>query len=271
MQAFTHYILTKFNIVASWYKDCSEQEGGRHTTQMFHTQEWLNERIRLFETYCLPSVVNQTAPYLWLVEFNSLSDRVLLDKIEEWKQACPSLVPLFIEPYADDAAIVRDYIASHTTTDYIITTNLDSDDMIHRDFLVKIQKAFNQQDGQIIHYTSGLQYIEEKQILYSWQNATNHFYSYVEKSTSSPTTCVDIQHGAYSGYLEIGDHTEPGWIEVVHKCNVYNHAFELKPVLYNTKWTFNAQLKVDRLQFIKEYLQLNRRRIISLFSKNRAK
>ena len=264
---FTHYVLTKFNIVASWYKDCAEQEGGRHTTKMFHTPEWLNERIRLFEAYCLPSVVNQTASFVWLVEFNSKSDQMLLDRIEKWKKQCPFLVPLFVEPYADDAIVVRDYIAAHTSTDYLITTNLDSDDMIHRDFLAKVQQAFNHQDRKIIHYTSGLQYLEEDSLLFSWQNFGNHFYSYVEKMTSHPTTCVDIQHGTLSDYIEIGNHTEPGWIEIVHKCNVYNHAFVLKPVLYNTKQNFNAHLKINKWQFIKEYIQLNKRRIISLFFK----
>lgn len=269
-QEFTHYILTKFNIVASWYKDCSEQEGGRHTTKLFHTQEWLEERIRLFEVYCLPSVVNQTASFVWLVEFNSQSDRILLDRIEVWKQQCPFLVPLFVEPYADDAIVVRNYIAQHTSTDYIITTNLDSDDMIHRDFLAKIQKAFNHQDGQIIHYSSGLQYLEDRQILFSWQNFGNHFYSYVEKMTSQPATCVDIQHGSVNNYLEIGSHAEPGWVEIVHKCNVFNHAFVLKPICYNTSLNFNVNLKIDRFQFIKEYIQLNKRRIVSLFLSKRA-
>ena len=264
---FTHYVLTKFNIVASWYKDCAEQEGGRHTTKMFHTPEWLNERIRLFEAYCLPSVVNQVASFIWLVEFNSQSDRMLLDRIEAWKKRCPFLVPLYVEPYADDAIVVRDYIAQHTSTDYVITTNLDNDDMIHRDFLIKIQKAFKHQDGQIIHYSSGLQYIEDRQILFSWQNFGNHFYSYVEKSSSQPTTCVDIQHGKVNNYLEIGSHTEPGWIEIVHKCNVYNHAFELKPIWYNTKVTFNVHLNIDMVGFLLEYIKLNKRRVASVWNK----
>ena len=141
--------------------------------------------------------------------------------------------------------------------------------MIHRDFLLKIQKAFNHQDGKIVHYSSGLQYLEDRQILFSWQNFGNHFYSYVEKMTSQPTTCVDIQHGDVNNYMEIGSHVEPGWIEIVHKCNVYNHAFILKPVWYNTKVVFNVHLSINLVGFLLEYLKLNKRRVASIWNKIR--
>jgi len=265
MKEYTHYLLTKFNIVASWYKDCAEQKGGRHTSQIFHTQEWLNERIRLFETYCLPSVANQSAEFVWLVEFNSKSDKKLLDRIDEWKSTYPFFIPLFVEPYADDALVVREYISKHANSKFIISTNLDSDDMLHKDFLSKIQSSFDYQDGKIIHYSSGLQYIEQQKLLYSWQNAGNHFYSFIEKTSTNPQSCVDIQHGMFSEYIEIGDHVEPGWIEIVHNYNVYNHTFYAKPVLLNTQKTFNVKLNLSLRYFMKEYIKLNIRRIKKVF------
>lgn len=45
-----HYLLTRFNL-ALWQEDKNGQTIDRG--------EWLRKRLKLFETYCLPSVAGQ--------------------------------------------------------------------------------------------------------------------------------------------------------------------------------------------------------------------
>lgn len=46
-----HYLLTRFNL-ALWQEDKNGQTIDR--------EEWIRKRLKLFETYCLPSVAGQT-------------------------------------------------------------------------------------------------------------------------------------------------------------------------------------------------------------------
>lgn len=56
-----HYLLTRFNL-SLWQEDKNGLTIDR--------EEWIRKRLKLFETYCLPSVVGQTCQefrwiYLW--------------------------------------------------------------------------------------------------------------------------------------------------------------------------------------------------------------
>ena len=57
-----HYILTRFNLCGR-NRDKSKQST--------LTKEWLHHRIKLFETYCLPSIKQQTNQnFKWLILFD---------------------------------------------------------------------------------------------------------------------------------------------------------------------------------------------------------
>src|SRR5262245_62661283 len=60
-----HFLLTNFN-VRMWYVRRRDRAGRR-----VRTEEWLAHRWPLFETFCLPSVRNQTSQdFRWLVRFD---------------------------------------------------------------------------------------------------------------------------------------------------------------------------------------------------------
>ena len=50
---FVHFLITRFNIVQDWYKTANRNAAN------IQSEEWLEERLRLYEQYCFPSVANQ--------------------------------------------------------------------------------------------------------------------------------------------------------------------------------------------------------------------
>ena len=71
---FSHFILTRFNVKKMWSQD---KRGNKVLTD-----EWLSHRFKLFENYCLPSIVNQeNKNFIWLVYFDQDTDKLFINKI----------------------------------------------------------------------------------------------------------------------------------------------------------------------------------------------
>lgn len=197
--ALTHFLITRFNIVQSWYFSCAKI--GRGTT--IQTDEWLDNRFMLFERYCFPSVKAQTASFAWLVLFNSETPQKYKERIVAYQTQMPNFVPLYLEPYGDETQIVKDYISTHCQTDTLLTTRMDNDDMLHADYLAWIQQAAKPTDHrQILNYAEGYQYDVQRMVLYRMYYPDNHFYSVLEPYTMDFHTCLGIDHSDLSLYGE---------------------------------------------------------------------
>lgn len=102
--------------------------------------KWHNHRRRVFEQYTLPAVTNQTEQrFTWLL-FNDA--RVELPEFERWRSICPQLTLIATtEPWDNFNATMRTAVLAHCTpgTTHVITTRLDCDDAIARDFVEIVQ------------------------------------------------------------------------------------------------------------------------------------
>lgn len=238
----THYLITRFNIVQSWYFSCVEKGRG----SAIQTDEWLDNRFMLFERYCLPSVMAQTAAFTWLVLFNSETPEPYRRRIAAYQQQMPNFVPLFLEPYGDETAIVKQYIYAHCTSDYLLTTRMDNDDMLHAGYMTWIQQAATPTDHRmILNYAEGYQYDVQRKVLYRMYYPDNHYFSVLEPYTLDYHTCLGIDHSdlsLYGEYVELPANNGGGWIEVLHSHNVANHRHCLRPV-----WRFQKTMFAVRL------------------------
>lgn len=265
-KSYTYYLITQFNIVQSWFKDCTE-DNGRNNLHKFQTPEWLAERFRLFEAFCLPSIVNQTAEFTWLVLFNSETPEVYKERIASYQAKYPYFVPLYLKPYTDDLPVLQQYIYEHSKTPYIITTKCDNDDILHRDYMQLIQNQFAEQECTMLHYASGMQYDVQNQILYSCQYLNNHFHSVIERCTPTIHTVLQIDdRKAYNmSYMEFGNHKTPMWVELVHGCNVYNRImnWNMRPLYCDTKNILGSFLPLNKMAYTIAMIKYQMRRLFA--------
>lgn len=98
--------------------------------------EWMQHRIKLFEKYTLPSVLNQTCRnFQWLLSFAKETP----DKITDRYRSYPFVKVIYQYP----ADFVRGlYGTVLKDGDWLITSRLDNDDTIEPTYIAKIQEQY---------------------------------------------------------------------------------------------------------------------------------
>ncbi len=222
-----HFILTRFNILL-WQKD---KEGCK-----VRTMEWLEHRFSLFERYCLPSIANQTCKdFEWIVLFDSKTPEHYKNKVIEYQQNCPQLIPIYVEPENGRlfAQIFRSEVVKRMNAKRVITSYLDNDDALGIHFVEDIQKRVSTlEDGTFIFYEDGFQLYTDYKYLMRIHYPKNHFVSVVEKGDSLSLKTIygygshyyiDRIEGARIVYVK----NQPLWCEVIHEKNMGNDAYFL--------------------------------------------
>jgi hypothetical protein len=210
----SHFVLTRFN-VRSFY----------HASEP--TDEWLQERLRLFRRYCLPALANQSSSqFMWLVFLDDLSPQWFRQEIE--KDARGSFETVYVAGEFTSAT-VSEAVAARTDAPYILTTRVDNDDAVSRDFVQTIQRCFQRQEFEFINLVNGAQYADGK--VYVRPYTKNPFLSLVEAvGTAAPET-VFVEH-----HYRVDDRgpvrnirtAHPMWLQVIHGGNVLNEIVGLR-------------------------------------------
>jgi Putative rhamnosyl transferase len=222
---FNHFFLTKFNV-----RSFPDLRPGCDPV-------WLENRFRLFDRYCFPSVRNQSNQnFKWLVFFDADTPAAFKQKIAQYATSWENFVPLYVDfPLAygqfppEAREIVRQEIAPDC--EYLITTWLDNDDAIHQDYVNMIQDNFSQQEAETLNFIFGYQLSDGK--LYFDFEIANHFISLVEKyDPQSFNTCLCRPHKEIYQVCKSAAKIicKPAWIEVVHGSNymnVYRRGFRI--------------------------------------------
>ncbi|MBE9141525.1 hypothetical protein IQ254_30785, partial [Nodosilinea sp. LEGE 07088] len=222
---FQHFFLTKFNV-----RSFPDLKPGCDPS-------WLARRFDLFSQFCFPSVSQQSNQnFKWLVFFDSDTPdefkQIITSYVEQWSNFIPVYLdfPLPYGEFPDDARqVVRRYIPE--SCEYLITTWLDNDDAIHKDYVQMIQDNFHQQDSETINFFFGYQLSKGK--LYFDFELANHFISLIEKyNPDSFNTCLCRPHKELYEVCKSAKKIfcKPVWIEVVHGSNymnVYRRGFRI--------------------------------------------
>ena len=266
-----HFILTRFNLLL-WNKD---KEGNP-----VRTKKWLEHRFKLFEHYCLPSIVNQTSQqFEWIVLFDSSTPESFKDKISEFQEKCPQFIPVYVKPENGRyfAEIFRQEVAKRLTSQRVITTYMDNDDALDIHFVEDIQRrAASLPDGTFITYDSGYQFFTDYNYVMRICFPKNHFMSVVE--SGNPTTVKTIYGYGSHYYIDkirgvriVHVKNQPMWCEVIHEKNMGNDAYFLRAKMmkddgllitaYGLKEKVNSGVELYLFKFLPRYVKTFIRRI----------
>jgi hypothetical protein len=218
---FDHVLLTRFNLPTQGVE-----------RRVRAQEKWLENRVKLFEKYCLTSVKAQTAGHIhWIIYFDPDSPSWLLERIKEWSDG-NVFVPIFRATVSSSqlCADLREVVGH--PRDMLITTNLDNDDALAVDFAHRLQLSAAQPRRTALYLTEGLIACEKR--LFKRTDRRNAFCSVVE-SWDTPVTCWADWHNLLGRHMPVVEIPgQPAWLQVVHGGNVSNrvHGKLVSPVAY---------------------------------------
>lgn len=210
MSDVDHIFLTRFNIPSSGAERFVRAQDG-----------WLEQRARLFETYCLPSMMNQTAENIrWVIYFDPQSPAWLQRRIDGWSSG-GAFTPVYRTSLCS-AEVISDLRATvgHPAP-RLLTTNLDNDDGIALDFAERVQgAAANRRQRTALYLSNGL--ILSGDRLYLRSDKHNAFCSVIE-TWDDPGSCWADWHNMLKNTMQTESVSgPPAWLQVVHGGNVSN-------------------------------------------------
>lgn len=218
MRDFDHYLLTRFNVkVEGW-------ETTRKGTKVL-TDDWLSHRFELFEKYCLPSVQNQSVVnFKWCIFFDTDTPERFKFKINEIASRDQFIEVFYVN---NETEIVPSFLehTSGSSSEFIITSRLDNDDLIHQDFIKTIQNLFQARNNQVIDLTRGFQMKLEgnRATFCDYHNQFNPFISLVE-NRNSVKTVLSREHKEWKLMKDYSEFKSSAlWIEFIHENNKLNH------------------------------------------------
>jgi hypothetical protein len=208
MQLFRHLILTRFNVRLPEHR----QRG----------VDWFEHRCKLFERFCLPSVIGQTSKnFDWVVFLDSATPPAFQEPIRRYRDQ-GEFRRIYVKGDFTQAAVLDGIRHLTEGYEYLITTRLDNDDAICRNFVEVLQSRFASQRFEFLNFTNG--YVWHRNRAYRTQHSSNAFISLVERNGKF-STVFNGDHRYLSRLGTIRQIGEPGgWLQVVHDRNLGNAA-----------------------------------------------
>ena len=243
-----HFIVTRFNIQFQCYFDNKNKS-------LICDDNWLKYRFDLFENICLPSVLNQTNQnFLWLIFFDTDTPEKFKSNIYEYVKIYPKLKPIFITGEDQFLAELKKIILNELSegVSQVITSRIDNDDAIHKDYIKIVQARCKGQHSLFINFDNGFIYDLNKNLLYKTKHASSAFLSRLESPGKGELrTVFEFQHQEVmlrAAVLQIN--VIPGWLVVVHKNNLLNKPSG-KPVLFPNKSLLSFNIRLPDYRFSK--------------------
>ena len=206
---FRHVILTRFSV--------------RFTgSQEPPSEEWLRYRLGFFAEGTAASMrAQRTRPDRWLVFCDADSPGWLREALEELGEGLFDVVWLD-EPWGH--TVLRRAVAAVADRPFLITTRLDSDDVLGVDFVTLVQGEFRGQTSMYINLLCGLQ-LDRSGQFYRYDYPQNAFISYVEKLSGEPRTVFQqFQHGRSLTMAPVRNVVSQwAWVQVIHGGNLSNY------------------------------------------------
>ena len=247
MNNYIHLITTRFNVpTKNWFET---REGKTPLTD-----EWHEHRFRLFLNFTLPSFKNQSNQnFKWLVFFDVNTQDKYKQIIAEIQKDYPNFIPYFInhgdEINSNIRSWTKDYFEDNTS--YLITTDIDNDDVLHRDYIKTVQQHFQPIHELVIDLRRGLQISIDDLVIKSvneYYGVANPFVSFVEDITKDYKTIMNEMHPNFRHYASISSYDEhPMFIQIIHNYNLMNNTFDTKQLTHINKeeFGFSPNVKTD--------------------------
>ena len=251
---YQYYIITRFNLRRSDWKITKNDE-------LVLSESWLEERFDLFDNYCFPSVENQSNQnFKWLVFFDINTPEKYKRKIEEYRSSFKNFHPFFIDGMDLFLPSIREEIKTLDSEKYIITSRLDNDDCLHRDYTKVVHSYFNNQEYLAIDIIDGYcMQVGAKVRLGIKRQLFNPFISLIEKKDN----CKTVWHKGHTFWkyeekiLRVKNRRL--WLAIIHEKNFENVFDGYGEVNFSMLYKFNIkESKIIELKARFEYFYLRR-------------
>ncbi len=263
-----HFIFTRFNLPTPNWTHTRDGE-------KVLTDDWMSDRWQLFEQFTFPSFVNQSNQnFEWFVFFDKSTDDIYWQKIMHLANGYVNFKPVKLEN--NQAIAPWLYQLSHSInekTKYLISTNVDNDDMIHKDFVKNIQKLYKPQHDLVIDMVKGYRMkliSSHSGIFQRWDIKCNAFVSLVEKKTDFKSIYKE-KHLSYRNYKNyIGYDKNTMHIQIVHQFNKLNQYSSNRALLDVNLAPFgvrSSDFSIDLLASLKYNLMWMFKKFKSLLNK----
>ncbi len=251
IMTFKHFLITQFNL-SNFPYSAETFEKDRWVT-------WTRDRIKIFTSYCLPSIDNQTNKnFTWLIYFDEKTPTDFYWLIKDLEKRC------FVEVRFSKGndGFMKDYLSDirqlAENNEWIISSRIDNDDIFHKDAMNVIQNAFRPIDEFMISLTSGYTFNLQTLQMGHYFYPECPFISLVEKRNKEEIKSIffkthtkwdqlkfkvfDVLFRKNNKATFIID--QPLWIQLVHGKNVSNSEKRGLPVLKQLDLTeFSLEIK----------------------------
>ncbi|MHA7943328.1 glycosyltransferase [Formosa sp. 3Alg 14/1] len=213
---FKHFVITRFNLKKKdWVTNKNNVE--------VLTDEWHYNRFRLFNDFCLSTISSQTNKnFEWLVYFDSSTKAEFRAIISDIQAKLPNFKPFFVNGMDAYLPAIQSYIKA-SDADYVITSRLDNDDSVSKDYIDIIQQQFIEKPFLAIDFINGYTLNTSKPYrLGKKLHQFNPFISLIEKN-DNPMTVWSKTHGNWKkekNLIQIKDHRI--WCSIIHTENKVN-------------------------------------------------
>ena len=258
---FKHFIITRFNLRKDGWEITKNNE-------KLLNDSWLKERFELFENYCFHSVKNQSNQnFKWFVFFDVNTPDEYVTKIQDYKDSYDNFCPFFIDGMENYLPSIIENINLNCDQEYLITSRLDNDDSLHKNYVNEVQSYFDSQDYLAIDIVDGYTLLTgDKVRLGLKKHLYNPFISLIEKKENFKTVWYrDHTQWKYEKRI-LRVKNKLLWLTVIHPKNKVNEFTGFGEVSPQTLKEFNIPLK-KRIELINGIENEKYWKIISL--KNR--
>lgn len=221
-----HFLITRFNIAMPHKKD-------KHNRPTL-TKEWLDNRFELFETYCLPSIKQQTnRDFKWLCLFDADTPEEYKQRIEGYEKILDNIVVCYLTEektegetlYSALKELIKPYLSSDA--EIVVTTRVDNDDALNKEMMeqIRLHVLKGNSSGKILSFYYGYQYVVKLNMIVKRRSVNNHYLSLVEPAAKFETVMKFMHNKAaeYAPIEKVGVDKRVYWLEVIHEKNLMNH------------------------------------------------
>jgi hypothetical protein len=239
-----HFLLTRWNLPG-----CLSHS----SLELVTHPRWQARRRELFERYCLPSVARQTVrdfTWLFFVYPAAMSEADL-----EWFRAQDERLQIVSveDPASSGVPEACEAVTRLAADDeWIITTRLDSDDVLHPEHLRRVRVS-TCGDRKVVEFEQGFYYDILRDEIRHVRETQNAFVSVLEPAERVRTAWGWEHH-------KIGDENEifyldgPGWIALVHDQNTTTYLWG-DPVWASHKRAVLREFGVPRPTYLRSRLR----------------
>jgi len=202
---FEHFLLTRFSVPSPRGDE--------------PTDNWLQERFKLFERYCLPSVQAQTCPnFRWGLLIGPSTKGWVIDRLHYLGINEQDLITS--NDWRGETAAL-DWVYRFAKGTDILTSRIDSDDAISRSFIERLHRTKFRRGTVALNFSRGLQ-VTPNGLLLVWSKS-NPFISLRVRDDSYRHTVLALNHDDVARTFDTQQiRGGPAWLQVIHSSNLVN-------------------------------------------------